>query len=211
MASDIVLLTVITFYVFMTTTSQFVHLSPSNVYSNHTFVLLSSFYSFGESLGCNIESWYSAYDQNNIFMISYFEAMPGRETPILKSDLLSFSKAYNYSYHVQTTFNISDTLYTHVDVKAEVHLMDVVLSPSFIMVLSQVDSEYLFYRIISNYQNNIEDIRVSPMKIWKIPRSDSTKRARWCKVTAAKLFASDVFIIVYENYYENYNSLLSFL
>eukprot|EP01083_Nonionella_stella_P284980 970091_1 len=145
--------------------------------------------------------------------MSYFEAIPGRETPILKSDILSFSKAYNYSYHVQTTFNISDTFYTHVNVTAEVHLMDVVLSRSFVMILSQVadSSQYLFYRIISNYQNNIEDIRVSPMKIWKIPHSDSTKRARWCKVTAAKLFASDVFIIVYENYYENYNSLLSFL
>eukprot|EP01083_Nonionella_stella_P284979 970090_1 len=205
MASDIVLLTVITFYVFMTTTSQFVHLSPSNVYSNHTFVLLSS---FGESLGCNIESWYSAYDQNNIFMMSYFEAIPGRETPILKSDILSFSKAYNYSYHVQTTFNISDTLYTHPDVVlspvlSEVHLMDVVLSPSFIMVLSQVDAEYLFYRIISNFQDNIQDIRVSPMQIWKIPRSNSFDG----QLSAATLFASDVFIIVYESR----NSLLGFL
>eukprot|EP01083_Nonionella_stella_P284982 970094_1 len=137
--------------------------------------------------------------------MSYFEAIPGRETPILKSDILSFSKAYNYSYHVQTTFNISDTFYTHVNVTAEVHLMDVVLSRSFVMILSQVadSSQYLFYRIISNYQNNIEDIRVSPMKLWKIPRSNSFDG----QLSAATLFASDVFIIVYENR----NSLLSFL
>eukprot|EP01083_Nonionella_stella_P306688 1075054_1 len=150
MASDIVLLTVITFYGFMITTSQFVHLSPSNVYSNHTFVLLSSFYSFGESLGCNIESWYSAYDQNNIFMMSYFEAVPGRETPILKSDLLSFSTNHSHSVHRHiATFNISDTLHTDSNIQNYIHIMDVVLSSYSIMILSQdrdtSGDEHLYY------------------------------------------------------------------
>eukprot|EP01083_Nonionella_stella_P276341 938887_1 len=189
------------FYFYGFTTSQFVPLSSSDIYKNHTFLAPS----FGSQLGCNIASWFSTYHQKNMFMITYFEAIPG-QAPLLKSDLLSFSTNHSHSVHRHiATFNISDTLHTDSTIQNDAHLMDVALSSSHIMILSQVGdssrgSEHLFYRIISNYQSNTDDIRISAMKIWSIPYSSADQSAHYTKVTAAKLYGSDVFIIVYVNY-----------
>eukprot|EP01083_Nonionella_stella_P165962 553526_1 len=193
----LVLLTVIciTFYGF--TTCQFSPLSPPDVYYNHPYST-----AFAQGLGCNIESWYSVYHQKNIFMISYFDMVPG-QVSLLKSDLLSFSM--NYSYYLQTSFSIGDTYPNNI--QDDGHLLDVVLSSSSIMVLSQVLSRfvygdnykdnYLFYRIISNYQQNTSDIHVSPMKVLKLPFSDCS--IQHAQATATKLYGSDLFIIVYAN------------
>eukprot|EP01083_Nonionella_stella_P203584 742789_1 len=203
----IVLLTLITIILYGHTASQFISLSPSRIYNNHPSPILL----FG-SLGCDIESWYSAYDQRKMFMISYFEAIPG-QMPLLQSDLLSFSSAMDYAYSIQTSFNISDTLHTDSNIQNDIHLMDVVLSSSSIMILSQVSdssgAEHLFYRIISNYQYNTQNIHISAMKIWKIPYSSSSGPTDYAQVTAAKLYASNTFIIVL--FVQNYTHLFNYL
>eukprot|EP01083_Nonionella_stella_P103030 293910_1 len=201
----VVLLT-ITFYGL--TTCQFSPLSSSDLNNNHV-------YSTESILSCNIASWYSSYYQKNIFMLSYFDSISQGEAPFLTSDLLWFSM--NYSYYLSKSFNISDIntypidpYYISLDFEVNPVLMDVVLSPSSIMVLSQLrgsGEQHLFYRIIRNYQNApSHDIYISPMRTWKIPNCEVNEES-CSSVTASKLYGSDLFIIVYENL----NSLLHYL
>eukprot|EP01083_Nonionella_stella_P203582 742784_1 len=192
-----VLLT-ITFYGF--TTCQFSPLSSSDLNHNHL-------YSTETMLSCNIASWYSSYHQKSIFMLSYFDSISHGKAPFLTSDLLWFSM--NYSYSLSKSFNISDIDTYPIDHYSYFALMDVALSPSSIMVLSQLynrvsGEQYLFYRVIHNYQNApSHDIYLSPIRTWKIPNCG----ANCSSVTASKLYGSDLFIIVYENL----NSLFSYL
>eukprot|EP01083_Nonionella_stella_P083979 232311_1 len=206
-----VLLT-IAFYGF--TACQFIPLSSSDIFNNH----INSVETVESMMECNIASWYSSYYQKNVFMLSYFDWIlvhndectecDAYQIPLLTSNLLSFST--NYSYHLYKSFNISE----HA---INMEMMEIVLSSSSIMVLSQASDksgQYLLYHIISNLQRTpIQNISISPIKIWQTPSDVASDT--WSDqgsghaglVTASKLYGSDLFIIVYENY----NSLLRYM
>eukprot|EP01084_Bolivina_argentea_P082986 150247_1 len=142
---------------------------------------------------CNIQSWYSAVQNTNVFMLTFqAEENTNAQEADVKSNLISFDSSHKY--YEQKTIQINDLSETGFNI----YLRGVAASSSSILILSTFydnvlyDTTYLLYRLVNNYKHDVKNINMSKIKTIKLDNDEYFEMTN-----TAKLFNSDLYIIVY--------------